>query len=201
MLAKRILSGTITFLVGFSSFGGGLLCIAADAEDNTKDLYAVYKNVLEYKTEEVVSSLAEIDVNYDNEPIIIKQVKLLKDFSDGEYILVEFNDAGYYIYDPDSGIVVESSLTATSPYSEYSDALYYVGPNEYYHWDEEENVYEYTLNHEILDDELKDECQNVSIQIKNKLHADSTCSKKNSQSLSKCHKNFLLWRCLSPWLP
>lgn len=60
------------------------------------------------------------------------RVKLLYNINDSpEYILAEFGEAGYEIYHRITGILLEKSELAVSPYSEINGKAYYFGPMNY----------------------------------------------------------------------
>ena len=63
--------------------------------------------------------------------LIIKNIKILKDFNDNTYLLIECNPTGYLIYDYDINEVLECSATVPSPYTNYSTNLFYSGPQFY----------------------------------------------------------------------
>lgn len=127
--------------------------------------------VLEYKMEEVRASLESVDSKFDSTADwTINAVKVLEDFAEGYYILVECSPSGYFIYDPNSGNIVESSLTAPSPYSNEDTNLYYCGPNEYYiqtAFDE----YTYTITQEKISAEEMEGFTEYSEKMREKLAA------------------------------
>lgn len=79
---------------------------------------------------EVTNSMIEAS-NYE---IVATNMKLLNDFSGNTYTLIECEPTGYYILDDDTGVYVEYSGSAPSPYKEYKngESLYYGGPTYYY---------------------------------------------------------------------
>ncbi len=110
-------------------------------------------SVLKYKLDEVRISLESVDSRFDSSTgWSIHSIKILEDFAEGYYILVECNPSGYFIYDPESGNVVESSLTAPSSYLNEDIDLYYCGPNEYY-IQTASDEYTYTITQEKISTE------------------------------------------------
>lgn len=79
-----------------------------------------------------IMSLVEAKIDASNVKININMIKNLKDFAGNEYKLVECLPTGYYIIHPESGIVIESSPSAKSPYDGFDSNLYYGGPTYYY---------------------------------------------------------------------
>lgn len=126
-------------------------------------------SVLEYKLEEVRGSLESVDSRFDStEGWSISSVKILADFAEGYYILAECSPSGYFIYDPESGNVVESSLTAPSPYLNKDFDLYYCGPNEYY-MQTDFNEYTYTITQETISATEMDGFDEYSVKMKEEL--------------------------------
>lgn len=126
-------------------------------------------SVLEYKLDEVRASLESVDSRFDSSAgWSICSIKILEDFAEGYYILAECSPSGYFIYDPESGNVVESSLTAPSPYLNEDADLYYCGPNEYY-VQNNSNEYTYTITQETISTEEMDGFAEYSGKLKEEL--------------------------------
>ncbi len=64
--------------------------------------------------------------------LTIDTVKEIHDFEGNLYYAVEFFDSGYLICHAASGRTLEYSTSASSPYSNLTDRLYYCGPTQYY---------------------------------------------------------------------
>ena len=84
--------------------------------------------------------------------IQILQISTIYDFSGNKYTLVECTPTGYMIYHDESGVFVEASAVASSPYAGMSGEKIYGGPNEYYVTTEIAGniVYEYTKTDEVV---------------------------------------------------
>ncbi len=84
--------------------------------------------------------------------IHISQISTIHDFSGNQYTLVECVPSGYMIYHDESGVFVESSAIAMSPYGDVQGEKIYGGPNEYYIKSREAGkiIYEYTKTDDVV---------------------------------------------------
>ena len=120
--------------------------IAAEAIDNisTCSKFDVSETLYTAFSDKVQSMQKE------ETPLTIKRIITVRDFSNHKYTVIECAPTGYIIYHPDSGIFVESSPSAISPYINLAeDNLYYGGPTEYYI--EKNGIYYHTVIDEVID--------------------------------------------------
>ena len=93
-------------------------------------------------------------IQKEDQPLALDRVIAVQDFSGEEYYVVECAPAGYLIYHPASGIFVETSPSAPSPYRGLSgEHLYYGGPTEYYI--EIDGTYYHTVIDEVIETSAK----------------------------------------------
>ena len=93
-------------------------------------------------------------IQKEDQPLALDRVIGVQDFSGEEYYVVECAPAGYLIYHPASGIFVETSPSAPSPYRGLSgEHLYYGGPTEYYI--EIDGTYYHTVIDEVIETSAK----------------------------------------------
>ena len=110
-------------------------------------------------------------------PLTITRIITVQDFSNEKYTVIECVPRGYIIYHPNSGVFVESSPSAISPYINLTgDNLYYGGPTEYYI--ENDGIYYHTVIDEVIDNQT--DINNM------KLYSEKIKSELNS------HKNIAL---------
>lgn len=101
---------------------------------NKGDKYEREINIFNSKIQELEAQANEL-LNLSEKSMIdieIDQITPIYDFSGNEYTLIECKPQGYIIYHNASGIFVEGSAVAKSPYDGFSEEKYYCGPNEYY---------------------------------------------------------------------
>lgn len=86
---------------------------------------------------------------FDNtEGMTLENVKEIQDFDGNLFYVVECLPTGYFIYNPTTDIVVESSQKGVSPYFDMDGDLYYGGPTYYYVL--QNNTYTHTIDEEVL---------------------------------------------------
>lgn len=123
------------------------------AHDNKKEMERT-TYIFNMRMEELETQANEL-LNLSEEDAInlqIAQVSTIYDFSGNEYTLIECSPSGYMIYHNESGIFVEASAVAESPYSGYMTEKIYGGPNEYYVKStvDDEVFYTYTQSDEVI---------------------------------------------------
>lgn len=79
-------------------------------------------SVFEYKISEMCT----------DQDLTISCIKTATDFAGNPYTIVECNPTGYLVFCETSGVFVEYSPTAPSPYLNQNGELYYCGPTFYY---------------------------------------------------------------------
>ena len=100
--------------------------------------------------------------------------KNLLDFNGNKYELYEFGENGYAIFESSSGIMLEGSKSATSPYYKYEDSnLYYLGIGNYYI---------------LIDDKLLDVKRNVFVECYDNLKKNNVSVPINQQYYSSNSK-------------
>lgn len=95
--------------------------------ERTSTIFNIYIEELEAQANKLLNLSGEnaIDVQ-------IAKITTIHDFSGNKYTLIECNPSGYMIYHNESGIFVEASVVAKSPYFGCVEEKFYGGPNEYY---------------------------------------------------------------------
>lgn len=98
----------------------------------------------------------------DDTSMEFNEAKIIHDFVGNIFYVVECSPAGYFIYNPTTDSVVESSQRGVSPYKEVNGDLYYGGATYYYSL--KNNSYTHTIsNNEILTEDdvavLKSNCR------------------------------------------
>lgn len=73
-----------------------------------------------------------LSVFYDNENLQLDTVKTAYDFAGNLFYIAECVPTGYFIYNPNTDTVVESSEKGYSPYIGLNENLFYGGPTYYY---------------------------------------------------------------------
>ena len=73
-----------------------------------------------------------LELKGDNS-LTISDIKIVKDFADNEYTVVEFSPVGFLIYSPENGVFPECSESMISPYKDFENDIYYGGVAEFYH--------------------------------------------------------------------
>lgn len=72
-------------------------------------------------------------IQHENQELSVCSTKEIKDFAGRIYIVAECEPSGYMIYSTETGVFIEASPSAPSPYGGLQgDNLYYGGPTEYY---------------------------------------------------------------------
>ena len=103
------------------------------ADDNVQKvgriitIFNMYIEELETQANTLLELSGEDMIN-----IQIERISTIYDFAGNEYTLVECNPSGYIIYHNESGVFVEASAVAESPFAECEGEKYFGGPNEYY---------------------------------------------------------------------
>lgn len=103
------------------------------ADDNVQKvgriitIFNMYIEELETQANTLLELSGEDMIN-----IQIERISTIYDFAGNEYTLVECNPSGYIIYHNESGVFVEASAVAETPFAECEGEKYYGGPNEYY---------------------------------------------------------------------
>ena len=134
-----------------------------------KNSTAVSNNLLN------VFSAKMSSIQKENQSLSIARILPVKDFSGEDYSVIEGNPTGYMIYHPESGVFVESSPSAPSPYAGLSGStLYYGGPTEYYI--EEGGIFYHTVIDEIIDN-------SVDVQRMNLTSANMTAELNQNKSI------------------
>lgn len=123
----------------------------------TQNLNRVFENKIE-------------TIQHPDQELTIRNIKNVQDFSGHKYIVVECSPSGYMIYSPDSGVFVEVSPSAPSPYEGiFGKNLYYAGPTAYYELIN--NVYVHTITDEKISMEdrvpLIDISNNMAVSLEN----------------------------------
>lgn len=95
-----------------------------------------------FAASDIETKLVETDFRIENyvveklrlsgNDLTVSQVKTLTDFNGKIYKLVECSPSGYFIILPESGVTIEYSFSAPSPYEGLDNNLYYAGPTFYY---------------------------------------------------------------------
>ena len=78
------------------------------------------------------AKLSEMEAIEADANLRVSNIKEAVDFASNEYYIAECAPTGYMIFNADTGVFVEYSPTAPSPYLGYSEDLYYCGPTFYY---------------------------------------------------------------------
>lgn len=95
-----------------------------------------------------IESFVRSEIDATSAKILVSDTKTLYDFAGNEYKLVECSPTGYYIIHPESGIIIESSVDAKSPYAGLNSNLYYGGPTYYY--TKSDNSYIHTIDKKTI---------------------------------------------------
>lgn len=90
-------------------------------------MYEDLEVFVEMLTDNIQEMYAETETDLE-----VATVKELSDFSGNKYYITEFTPTGYLICHGETGEMIEYSESASSPYLEYSENLYYCGPTYYY---------------------------------------------------------------------
>lgn len=85
----------------------------------------------------------------------ISAIKDVHDFAGNHYTLAELEPTGYILFHDESGVFIEYSSRALSPYLGLYDELYYAGPQEYYSKTSLEGETEY--RHTVMDKTLNED--------------------------------------------
>ncbi len=105
-----------------------------------------------------------VDEIQDGKDLEISNIKPASDFIGNEYYVVELDQYGYFIYNVESGLYVESSASAISPYSEYDSNIYYYGPTYYYYMSADGNLHHTIIeNEEITSQEFTEIAQSEEV--------------------------------------
>ncbi len=76
--------------------------------------------------------IEELKKSEDVGDMRVTNIKTAIDFAGNEYYIAECTPSGYMIFNADTGAFIEYSYSASSPYLEFSDGLYYCGPTFYF---------------------------------------------------------------------
>ena len=123
---KKIISFILALTMLFTTLPISVLGVVKE-ELSTEDfgfeirLLSVFNALIEeLKQTEGVSDMRVINI------------KTAIDFAGNEYYIAECTPSGYMIFNADTGVFIEYSYSATSPYWGFSDGLYYCGPTFYF---------------------------------------------------------------------
>lgn len=120
------------FIVSYSSIALGetvneKISVSKIKSQDLNNFNAFQKQALTIKMETVIESYY-----VDNELAQTSAVKYLKDFSNNDFILFEYNPVGYLIYNVANGDVIEAAPYSFSPFKGYETNLYYVPMSGYF---------------------------------------------------------------------
>lgn len=130
---KIILSGLVLGL-GFASLSNSIFK-NVEEEFNVQKRNNLKRGIID--EEDIIMIQNDFENNFDNYEYDknIKETKWLKDFNDNNYLLLEFEDCGYAIYNEDMSKVLELSKESPSPYKDLNEDLYYFGALNHYYKD------------------------------------------------------------------
>lgn len=153
------------------------------SEDNTS--YYITSNSFTYSTAIHEDNIKlHTGTNYRN-PVY----KTLRDLNGNTFELVETGDYGYYIFDRMSGVYLEQSTTAPSPYLGKNNSLFYFGPMNYYQ--KKENIFVHTIDQNY---NLYSKTQSDSLQESFDIQLIRNRSNSNNQLVSwingECGENY-----------
>ena len=150
---KRILSLIMVVVMLFAVSATSVSAMSIETQvDISRDMRLT--EVFNMRIAELESQANDLlELSGDNAiDIQISQVSTISDFAGNSYTLVECTPSGYMIYHDASGVFVEASAVAPSPYAGTNGQKIYGGPNEYYTIAqvEGETVFEYTKTDEVI---------------------------------------------------
>lgn len=156
MTKKRIFSFVVVIVLVFS------LCTNVNATNvnspvENEDAVQRQMTLFSMKADSI-----EIEVD-----ISVSNIKIAYDFSGNKYTVVECTPTGYFIFHNASGVFVESSPSAPSPYCGVTNNLYYGGPTAYY--EKVGSQYIHTVLNETIDTSMNDELAKSSAILNNNL--------------------------------
>lgn len=164
---RKLLAFVLAVLLAFSCSSIGLRAQNRTVEANPsrqlpnmqsaqgQRLEAVFNDKIAELQEVALADLAAREANSKSaKPISfelsISRVAELRDFAGNLYTLVEMDPSGYMIYHNDSGIFVERSAAAPSPYAGLSGDLLYGGFSEYL-YQRQDGDYVHTKTNKVVD--------------------------------------------------
>lgn len=150
-----------------------LILVIAMAFSLSIPAFAVGTERVESFIDSKVMSFVEAKIYASGYNVKANNVKNLLDFGGNEYKLVECIPSGYYIVHPESGIIVESSPSAKSPYDGLESNIYYGGPTYYYLKSGDNYI------HTVLDTIIDNSMLNATAE---------TCNRINNELISKTNK-------------